>query len=122
MHPESLHHEQQQQQQTFSTPGYQDSLFMNDFQFESEMGPALDLNTFPPTMGPPQDESGGLSGLTMDSVLSNGFWDNVLVPGTSLVMPLFVLSLIFSQDITTWMVSAVASCSELEVVDSSRPD
>jgi hypothetical protein len=61
-------------------------MFMDDFQFESEMGPALDLNTFPPTMGPPAaqdrpESAGGFSGLTMDSILSTGFWDNVLVPG-----------------------------------------
>ncbi|KAH7889471.1 fungal-specific transcription factor domain-containing protein [Phlebopus sp. FC_14] len=54
---------------------------MDDFQFASEMGPAADISTFPPTMAvvPTTDE--GM--LPMENILSNGFWDSVLVPGFS---------------------------------------
>jgi hypothetical protein len=58
---------------------------MDDFHFASEMGPVADMSTFPPTMmaSSPMDHSGMLS---MDSMLSNGFWDSVLVPGYSNTM------------------------------------
>ena len=51
------------------------------FQSNSEMGPVADMSTFPPTMAPTsaQDDSSGM--LSMDSILSTGFWDSVLVPG-----------------------------------------
>lgn len=54
-----------------------------DFQLTSEMGPVADMSTFPPTMAAPQaigDESHGL-GMSMDNILSTGFWDSMLVPG-----------------------------------------
>jgi hypothetical protein len=58
------------------------SFLLNDYQFESEMGPVADMSTFPPTMGAvPSDPHMG--GLKMDSILSNAFWDSVLVPGKS---------------------------------------
>lgn len=51
-----------------------------DFQSNGEMGPAVDISTFPPTMAPNEDTT---SMLSMDSILSNSFWDSVLVPGAS---------------------------------------
>lgn len=53
---------------------------LNDYQFESEMGPVADMSTFPPTMAPNPSEN-NMGSLTMDNILSSGFWDNVLVPG-----------------------------------------
>lgn len=54
-----------------------------DFQFSSEMGPVADLSTFPPTMMTAQsgslDDPGSM--MSMDNILSNGFWDSMLVPG-----------------------------------------
>lgn len=52
------------------------------FQSNSEMGPVVDMSTFPPTMAPnnPQEDTSGM--LSMDSILSTGFWDSVLVPGS----------------------------------------
>ncbi|CAK5277496.1 unnamed protein product [Mycena citricolor] len=53
---------------------------LNDFQVDGEMGPVADMSTFPPTMAPtPSEDSMGV--LTMDNILSNGFWDSMLVPG-----------------------------------------
>ncbi|KAJ7355918.1 fungal-specific transcription factor domain-containing protein [Mycena albidolilacea] len=53
---------------------------LNEFQFDGEMGPVADMSTFPPTMAPiPAEDS--LGSLTMDNILSNGFWDSMLVPG-----------------------------------------
>lgn len=52
-----------------------------EFNFDSEMGPVADMSTFPPTMAPQQAED--MSMLSMDSILSTSFWDNVLVPGMS---------------------------------------
>jgi len=60
--------------------------YMNEFHFESEMGPATDITTFPPTMAVPPnsgEDSAMMSGLTMENILSSGFWDNMLVPGAS---------------------------------------
>jgi hypothetical protein len=53
---------------------------LNEFHFEGEMGPVADMSTFPPTMASnqPDDNTGMMS---MDSILSNGFWDSVLMPG-----------------------------------------
>lgn len=57
------------------------SLSGQEFNFNSEMGPAVDLTTFPPTMAP-VDQTADMAGMmTMDSILSSGFWDSVLVPG-----------------------------------------
>jgi hypothetical protein len=54
---------------------------LNEFQFDSEMGPVADITTFPPTMAnlTTDDNFGGM--MSMDSILSNNFWDSVLVPG-----------------------------------------
>jgi hypothetical protein len=76
---------------------YQDTVpyFLNEFQFEGEMGPVQDITTFPPTMVPQTSLDdptasiiGGTSvvgvggnGLTMENILSSGFWDSMLVPG-----------------------------------------
>ncbi|KAI0273517.1 fungal-specific transcription factor domain-containing protein [Gloeopeniophorella convolvens] len=56
---------------------------LSEFQFASEMGPVADMSTFPPTMAATHPDDGSLGMLSMDSILSNGFWDNVLVPGYS---------------------------------------
>lgn len=52
---------------------------LSEFHFASEMGPVADMSTFPPTMATAQPDDMGM--LSMDSILSGGFWDNVLVPG-----------------------------------------
>ncbi|KAF9442203.1 hypothetical protein P691DRAFT_779516 [Macrolepiota fuliginosa MF-IS2] len=71
--------------QSNSSGYYQDpnNFFMNEFHFEGEMGPVADISTFPPTMAPPQSTDGGgvMGGLTMENILSSGFWDSMLVPG-----------------------------------------
>ncbi|KAH7929661.1 hypothetical protein BV22DRAFT_1102319 [Leucogyrophana mollusca] len=54
---------------------------MNDFQFTGEMGPVADMSTFPPTMAPISEDSMG--SMSIDNILSSGFWDSVLVPGYS---------------------------------------
>lgn len=61
---------------------------LNGFQFDSEMGPVADMSTFPPTMmsNPTDDET---AYIPMDSILSNNFWDNVLVPGKQSLSPFF---------------------------------
>ncbi|KAF9557137.1 hypothetical protein CPC08DRAFT_669049 [Agrocybe pediades] len=67
----------QQQHQAF---GQEPSYLLNEFQFDSEMGPVADMSTFPPTMAPnPSDDNTGV--LTMESILSTNFWDSMLVPG-----------------------------------------
>jgi hypothetical protein len=69
----------QQQQQSY---GQEPSFLLNEFQFDSEMGPVADITTFPPTMAPyPPEENMGV--LAVDNILSSGFWDSMLVPGTS---------------------------------------
>ena len=61
--------------------GHNGNFMLNEFQFESEMGPVADISTFPPTMAPhPSEDS--LGALTMENILSSGFWDSMLVPGT----------------------------------------
>ena len=50
------------------------------FQNDGEMGTAVDISTFPPTMAD-HDQSSWPS-LSVDNIFSNTFWDNVLVPGT----------------------------------------
>jgi len=62
--------------QVGSTEPYQ---LLSEFHFASEMGPVADMSTFPPTMANSQPDDLGM--LSMDSILSSGFWDNVLVPG-----------------------------------------
>ncbi|KAJ6501982.1 fungal-specific transcription factor domain-containing protein [Mycena sanguinolenta] len=54
--------------------------FLHEFQFDGEMGPVADMSTFPPTMAPTPTED-SLGSLTMDNILSTGFWDSMLVPG-----------------------------------------
>ena len=68
-----------QQQQSY---GQDPSFLLNEFQFDSEMGPVADISTFPPTMAPypPEDSMGTLA---VDNILSSGFWDSMLVPGKS---------------------------------------
>jgi hypothetical protein len=60
--------------------GTDPSFLLSEFQFESEMGPVADMSTFPPTMAPNPSED-NMGSLTMDNILSSGFWDSVLVPG-----------------------------------------
>jgi hypothetical protein len=52
-----------------------------DFQSTTgEMGPVVDMSIFPPRMAPStMEETPGM--MAMDSILSNDFWDSVLVPG-----------------------------------------
>lgn len=52
----------------------------DEFHFDSEMGPVADMSTFPPTMAAHSSDD-ALGMLSMDSILSGGFWDSVLVPG-----------------------------------------
>lgn len=52
-----------------------------DFQFNGEMGPVADISTFPPTMAPNNQPEDASNMMSMDSILSTGFWDSVLVPG-----------------------------------------
>lgn len=68
------------QRQVNSTEPYQ---LLSEFHFASEMGPVADMSTFPPTMANAQPDDLGM--LSMNSILSGGFWDNVLVPGELLV-------------------------------------
>jgi hypothetical protein len=67
------------QRHVSNTEPYQ---MLSEFQFASEMGPVADMSTFPPTMANTQPDDLGM--LSMNSILSGGFWDNVLVPGESL--------------------------------------
>ncbi|GJJ12364.1 hypothetical protein Clacol_006605 [Clathrus columnatus] len=53
----------------------------NIYQSAGEMGPAADISIFPPRMVDTTEETSNL--LSMDSILSSDFWDNVLVPGYS---------------------------------------
>lgn len=54
---------------------------LHEFQFDSEMGPVADMSTFPPTMAPNPSEDALAGALTMENILSSGFWDSMLVPG-----------------------------------------
>jgi len=57
---------------------------LNEFQFDSEMGPVADMSTFPPTMAAFTAAEENMNGMmSMDSIFSNNFWDSVLVPGYS---------------------------------------
>ncbi|KAJ7578465.1 fungal-specific transcription factor domain-containing protein [Mycena floridula] len=67
-------------QNAFNDPTFDDSTFLlNEFQFNSEMGPVVDMSTFPPTMATNTSSDDG--GFKMDNILSNAFWDSVIVPG-----------------------------------------
>jgi len=71
--------------------GQEPSYLLNEFQFDSEMGPVADMSTFPPTMAPnPSDDNTGV--LTMESILSSNFWDSMLVPGMSCNRPNFPMT------------------------------
>jgi len=76
--PSSYGQQQQQQQQSY---GQEPSYFLNEFQFDSEMGPVADISTFPPTMAPYPPEDNNMGVLAVDNILSSGFWDSMLVPG-----------------------------------------
>ncbi|KAJ6622873.1 fungal-specific transcription factor domain-containing protein [Mycena sp. CBHHK59/15] len=65
---------------TLPFAGDKSSFTLNEFQFDGEMGPVADMSTFPPTMAPTPSED-MMGSLTMDNILSNGFWDSMLVPG-----------------------------------------
>ncbi|KAG7092912.1 hypothetical protein E1B28_009217 [Marasmius oreades] len=84
-HPQ-LSTQAQSQSQQQQTPFDDPSFMLNEFRMDSEMGPVLDMSTFPPTLASPglnntsEDQQPG-AGMTMDSILSSGFWDSVLVPG-----------------------------------------
>lgn len=55
---------------------------LNEFQFDGEMGPVVDMTTFPPTMAEPiSHDQSAASPLSFDNIFSGGFWDSVLVPG-----------------------------------------
>lgn len=54
---------------------------LHEFHFDSEMGPVADISTFPPTMAPNPSEDALAGALTMENILSSGFWDSMLVPG-----------------------------------------
>lgn len=80
-----VHHNQlplqDMQQQTGGIQSYpSEPSYLMDFNFNSEMGPVADMSTFPPTMAPIPTEDTG-PGMTMDNILSSGFWDSMLVPG-----------------------------------------
>ncbi len=54
---------------------------LEGFAYTGEMGPVVDISTFPPTMAPNSVDH--MNVLSMDSILSSEFWDSVLVPGES---------------------------------------
>lgn len=54
---------------------------LSEFQFDGEMGPVADMSTFPPTMAPPPSDENN-AGLMMENILSSGFWDSMLIPGS----------------------------------------
>ncbi|KAG0695278.1 fungal-specific transcription factor domain-containing protein [Suillus ampliporus] len=64
-----------------ATMGMNGTNGMSDYSFASEMGPVADISTFPPTMADMPSSDMGM--LSMENILSNGFWDSVLVPGYS---------------------------------------
>jgi len=63
------------------TNGFAGNDPLNEFHFDSEMGPVADISTFPPTMANPTTDDNFSSMVSMDTILSNNFWDSVLVPG-----------------------------------------
>jgi hypothetical protein len=48
------------------------------FQNDGEMGPAVDITTFPPTMA---DQDQAWPPVSVENIFAQNFWDNVLVPG-----------------------------------------
>jgi hypothetical protein len=52
----------------------------SEYMFNSEMGPVQDISTFPPTMAPSSNQPPN-DLLSMDTILSSGFWDSMIVPG-----------------------------------------
>ena len=54
---------------------------LENFSYTGEMGPVMDISTFPPTMAPAPAGMDMSSMMSMDSILSSDFWDSVLVPG-----------------------------------------
>ena len=100
---QQLQQQQQQQQQQHGVVGgaldgsqdqalgayayaHDPAFLLNEFQFDSEMGPAADLSTFPPTMAPappapPPNALTGGDSLAMEHILGTGFWESMLVPG-----------------------------------------
>lgn len=79
------HHSQFHSHTDFGSPnilgGGLDATPSAEFQFNGEMGPVVDISTFPPTMAPIHSNDHASGMLSMDSILSSGFWDSVLVPG-----------------------------------------
>ncbi|KAG2019940.1 nuclear protein [Coprinopsis cinerea AmutBmut pab1-1] len=75
-----LHHHHPQTQFSHHETNQNISFSLNEFQFDSEMGPVADISTFPPTMAPPPAEQ-EMGAMTMENILSSGFWDSMLVPG-----------------------------------------
>lgn len=55
---------------------------LENFSYTGEMGPVMDISTFPPTMAP-TTAGMDMNMMSMDSILSSDFWDSVLVPGGS---------------------------------------
>jgi hypothetical protein len=65
-----------------------DAPILNDFSFESEMGPVADMSTFPPTMAAHSSTEDASMMMNMDDLLPNGgFWNNVLMPGMVISLP-----------------------------------
>jgi hypothetical protein len=92
--PSSSHHHHHQQQGPGALNGHMQNnvpmahamaMPLNEFQFNSEMGPIMDMSTFPPTIATMaatgEDQHGQQNMISMDSILSTGFWDSMLVPG-----------------------------------------
>ena len=77
--PPPQHHQQQQSHAGQVVEGSYNLL--SEFQFDGEMGPVADMSTFPPTMAPPPPDDAN-AGLMMENILSSGFWDSMLIPGT----------------------------------------
>jgi hypothetical protein len=61
--------------------GLGSDLGLGEFQLDGEMGPVADMSTFPPTMMSSNHEDVNMGMLSMDNILSSGFWDSVLMPG-----------------------------------------
>jgi len=68
-----------------ANPSELEGVFLRpEFQLNGEMGPVADISTFPPTMMAQKTLDGASPNmLSMDSILSANFWDNILIPGLS---------------------------------------
>jgi len=66
-----------------ANPSELEGVFLRpEFQLNGEMGPVADMSTFPPTMMAQKTSEGASPNmLSMDSILSANFWDNILIPG-----------------------------------------